>query len=47
MRFFPPLLTNAGVRRILSVIPQTGRAPGAFHSAALRNAGPLEPGAQG
>lgn len=46
MHFCPSLPANAGVRHILTLHPEAGRALIAFHRAALRNAGPLEPGAQ-
>ncbi|MCU0955773.1 MAG: peroxidase-related enzyme [Hydrogenophaga sp.] len=43
MSFFPSLPPDAGVRHILTLNPEAGRALIAFHTAALRNAGPLEP----
>ncbi|PKO64707.1 MAG: peroxidase [Betaproteobacteria bacterium HGW-Betaproteobacteria-16] len=43
MSFFPSLPADAGVRHILTLNPEAGRALVAFHTAALRNAGPLEP----
>jgi AraC-like DNA-binding protein len=35
------LLDDADVRHILTLNPQGGRALGEFHTAALRNAGPV------
>lgn len=43
MTFFSSLPADAGVRHILTINPEAGRALVAFHTAALRNAGPLEP----
>lgn len=43
MSFFPSLPGDAGVRHILTLNPEAGRALIALHTAALRNAGPLEP----
>lgn len=43
MSFFPSLPADAGVRHILTLNPEAGRALAAFHTAALRNAGPLTP----
>lgn len=43
MSFFPSLPADAGVRHILTLNPEAGRALVAFHTAALRNAGPLTP----
>ncbi|WP_341905247.1 carboxymuconolactone decarboxylase family protein [Polaromonas sp. YR568] len=43
MSFFPSLPADAGVRHILTLIPEADRALVAFHTAALRNAGPLTP----
>lgn len=44
MSFFKSLPEDAGVRHILTLNPQAGRALVEFHTAALRNEGPLEPG---
>ncbi len=41
MSFFKSLPEDAGVRHILSLNPQAGRALVEFHTAALRNEGPL------
>ena len=46
MSFFLSLPANAGVRHILTLNPVADHAVFAFHSAALRSAGVLEPGAQ-
>ncbi|MDR7151504.1 hypothetical protein J2W49_003480 [Hydrogenophaga palleronii] len=46
MSFFPTLPIDAGVRHILTLNPEAGRALLAFLSAALCSAGPQEPGAQ-
>lgn len=43
MSFFKSLPEDAGVRHILTLNPQAGRALVEFHTAALRNDGPLEP----
>lgn len=43
MSFFKSLPEDAGVRHILTLNPQAGRALVEFHTAALRNEGPLEP----
>lgn len=43
MSFFPSLPEDAGVRHILTLNPEAGRALVAFHTAALRNASPLTP----
>ncbi len=43
MSFFSSLPQDAGVRHILTLNREAGRALVAFHTAALRNAGPLEP----
>lgn len=43
MSFFKSLPEDAGVRHILALNPQAGRALIEFHTAALRNEGPLEP----
>lgn len=43
MSFFKSLPEDAGVRHILTLNPRAGRALVEFHTAALRNEGPLEP----
>lgn len=43
MSFFASLPEDAGVRHILTLNPEAGRALVAFHTAALRNSGPLVP----
>lgn len=43
MSFFSSLPSDAGVRHILALNPRAGRALVEFHTAALRNEGPLEP----
>lgn len=43
MSFFNSLPEDAGVRHILMLNPKAGRALIEFHTAALRNEGPLEP----
>lgn len=43
MSFFESLPPDAGVRHILALNPAAGQALIMFHSAALRNAGPLTP----
>lgn len=42
MSFFPSLPADAGVRHILTLNVEAGRALVALHFAALRHAGPLE-----
>jgi hypothetical protein len=46
MSFFPSLPADTGVHHILALNPEAGRALVAFPTAALRSAGPLEPGAR-